>query len=54
MSLDDLEVSVVSRAGMIIMKQLGGRRKDLLDLELLTGNTDGLTPENWSVGSIPS
>ena len=40
------QVPVISKPGMIIMKQLGGRPKDQLDLQFLTGNTHGLTPED--------
>lgn len=45
MSFGKIDIPVISKAGMIIMKQIGGRRKDLLDLQFLNGQTDGFTPE---------
>ena len=43
---EGMRIPVVSRAGMIRMKELGGRRKDLLDLEFLNGNPDAEPSEN--------
>ena len=37
---EGMEIPVVSRAGMIRMKELGGRRKDILDLEFLSEPPD--------------